>query len=131
MIAERLLLAFHQERLKDLIQRVITALEGAAPVGLFDGVVRCRSLWDVACWALQETDDIEAQEASQAVFAQFAWGELSEVLNSELCIHAYYLGEETGPEWMPLPEKESLVAVIVARVSEAAAQRSLDQLERI
>jgi hypothetical protein len=131
MIEDDLLLGFHREHFQRLVENAILAMKAAAPSGRFDGVARCATLWEEAVWGLQKTEDEAAQEAVRAAVADIGWGLLRGVLDSQLRIHAYYLGDHEDQGGMPLPEKESLVSVIVTQVCGAAAQRRMDDVERI
>lgn len=126
---DRLILDFHSFRRKELADQVVAAMQEVAPGGLFEDRADCQTLWDEACWAIQEPDDLTAQEAASDTIEQFATAYTADLSAAELRLHAYLLTDDTDETGLPFPDAAALGEDIADVVKERAAARDLSDLE--
>lgn len=129
MTEERLILEFHMYRRKQISRRIVEAMREVAPGGLFKGRANCKTLWDEACWAVQEPEDLEAQYDGKATICQFAEAYTEEVAPEELRLHAYLLSNDTDADGLPYPDAHAFLEDVVDCVCALAASRRLTELE--
>lgn len=126
---EQLILDFHSFRRKELADQVIAAMREVAPGGLFEDRADCQTLWDEACWAIQEPDDLAAQGAASDTIEQFAAAYTAGISTAELRLHAYLLTDDTNETGLPFADAAALTEDIADLVRERAAGRDLSDLE--
>src|SRR3989338_21723 len=126
---DRLILDFHTFRRNELADQVVAAMQEVLPGGLFEDRANCQTLWDEACWAIQEPEDLAAQRAASDTIEQFATAYTDGISTGELRLHAYLLTDDTDETGLPFADAAALTEDIADLVRERAAGRDLSDLE--
>lgn len=126
---EQLILRFHLARRKQLANSIIAEMAKLRAGGLFDGWVNCRSLWDEACWALQESNDEQAVDAAASAIWQFGSGRVTELLPEELRLHCYLVADSSDDDGLPCADEDAVRKDLEEAVRELACWRDISSLE--
>jgi len=126
---EQLILRFHQARRKQLANLIITEMTKLRPGGLFDGWVNCRNLWDEVCWALQESGDEQAMDATESTILQFCSGHVAKIMPEELRLHCYLVTDSSDEDGLPFADEDAVRKDLEEAVRELACWRDPSSVE--